>query len=209
MPFAVLDIIVVVVVLISAVLAMVRGFVREVLSVAAWVAAVAAAYFLYGSVLPLVKPYFESNTVATIVSAAAIFFIALIVASFLTMKVADVVIDSRVGALDRSLGFLFGAARGLLLLVIAMAFFTWLVQKPPAWVATARSKPLLDTLGARLMAALPDDIEAKIQDWSHRRQEGGADAGPAADDPADADPAPSTAAKQGIDRLIRNNGAKP
>ena len=54
MPFAILDIVVLVVVLISAVLAMVRGFVREVLSVAAWVAAVAAAYFLYGSLLPLV-----------------------------------------------------------------------------------------------------------------------------------------------------------
>jgi membrane protein required for colicin V production len=207
MPFAILDVIVLVVVLISAVLAMVRGFVREVLSVAAWVAAVAAAYFLYGSLLPLVKPYFDSNTVATIVSAAAIFFVALIVASFLTMKMADVVIDSRVGALDRSLGFVFGAARGLLLLVIAMAFFSWLVQKPPTWVASAKSKPLLDSLGARLMAALPDDIEAKIQDWSHRRQDAGADA-TSADEPADAPP-PSDSAKQGLDRLIRNNGAKP
>jgi membrane protein required for colicin V production len=209
MPFAILDVIVIVVVLISAVLAMVRGFVREVLSVAAWVAAVAAAYFLYKSLLPLVKPYFESNTVATIVSAAVIFFVALIVASFLTMKIADAVIDSRVGALDRSLGFLFGAARGLLLLVIAMAFFTWLVQKPPAWVASAKSKPMLDSLGARLMAALPDDIETKIQEWSRRQQEAGADANPAADEPADADPGPSDTAKQGLDRLIRNNGAKP
>lgn len=207
MPFAVLDVIVVVVVLISAVLAMVRGFVREVLSVAAWVAAVAAAYFLYGFLLPVVKPYFPSNTVATIVSAAAIFFIALIVASFATMKIADVVIDSRVGALDRALGFVFGAARGLLLLVIAMAFFTWLVDnKQPTWVANARSKDMLLGLGERLKAALPDDIEAKIQDWSRRRHEG--ETGPSSEAPAD-DPAPTTAAKQGLDRLIRNNGAKP
>ncbi|CAN5178997.1 CvpA family protein [soil metagenome] len=209
MPFAVLDIIVVVVVLISAVLAMVRGFVREVLSVAAWVAAVAAAYFLHGYLLPFAQQYFASNTVATIVSAAAIFFVTLIVASFLTMKIADVVIDSRVGALDRARGFLFGAARGLLLIVIAMAFFTWLVDnKQPSWVANAKSKDVLLALGDRLMRALPDDIEAKIQDWSRRRREGG-DTAPAADDTPDADPAPGPAAKQGIDRLIRNNGAKP
>ena len=67
MPLTVLDVIVIVVVLISAVLAMVRGFVREVLSVASWVAAAAAAYFLYKPVLPLVQPYIDSNTVATIV----------------------------------------------------------------------------------------------------------------------------------------------
>ena len=135
MPLTILDIVVIVVVLVSATLAMVRGFVREVLSVASWLAAVAAAYFLYKPIVPLVKPYIESGTVATIVAAAAIFFIALIVASYITTKISDFVIDSRVGAIDRGLGFLFGAARGLLLLVIALLFFNWLVTPPPAWVA--------------------------------------------------------------------------
>jgi len=55
-----------------------------------------------------------------VVAAAAIFFIALIVATYITMRVSDLVIDSRVGAFDRALGFLFGAARGILLLVIAL-----------------------------------------------------------------------------------------
>ena len=86
MPLTVLDIVVIAVVLISAILAMVRGFVREVLSVASWVAAVAAAYFLYKPVVPLVQPYIESSTVATIIAAAAIFFIALIIASYITMR---------------------------------------------------------------------------------------------------------------------------
>ncbi len=102
MPVTVLDVIVLVVVLISAILAMVRGFVREVLSVASWVAAAAAAYFLYKPVLPLLAPYIESKTVATIAAAAAIFFIALIVATYITMKISDFVIDSRIGAVDRA-----------------------------------------------------------------------------------------------------------
>src|SRR6185437_7052283 len=98
MPIEVLDVVVIVVVLISAVLAMVRGFVREVLSIASWVAAAAAAYLLYKPLLPLVEPYFHSEQIATIVAAAIIFFIALIVASYITMKISDWVIDSRVGA---------------------------------------------------------------------------------------------------------------
>ena len=135
-------------------------------------AAVAAAYYFYGALLPFVKPYLESNTVATIASAAVIFFIALIVASYMTMKIADFVIDSRVGAVDRALGFLFGAARGLLLVVIALYFFDWLVNPPPTWVASAQTKPMLDALGERLVAALPADIEATLQ-----RRRGGSGAG--------------------------------
>jgi membrane protein required for colicin V production len=214
MPFTILDVIVIVVVLISAVLAMVRGLVREVLSVASWVAAVAAAYLFYGSLLPFVRPYFDSNTVSTIVAAGVIFFIALIVASFVTMKIADVVIDSRVGAVDRSLGFFFGAARGILLLVVALLFFKWMVDPLPKWVADAKSRPMLDTLGERLMAALPDDIEAEL---NKRRGGGGGSGGGTTENPApeesgdavpepDADPGPSNAARQGLNRLIQGGG---
>jgi membrane protein required for colicin V production len=162
MSLTILDVIVVAVVLVSAVLAMVRGFVREVLSIASWLAAAAAAYLFYKPLLPLVRPYFESGTVATIVAAAAIFFIALIVASYVTMKISDLVIDSRVGALDRAFGFLFGAARGVFLMVIALLFFGWLVPNPPGWVVNASTKPVLDDLGDQLVAALPEDIEATI-----------------------------------------------
>jgi hypothetical protein len=55
------------------------------------------------------------------------------------------------------------------------------------------------------MAALPDDIEAKIQDWSRRRIDGG-ESGPATGEPADTEPNLPDTAKQGLDRLIRNNG---
>jgi membrane protein required for colicin V production len=173
MSISPLDIIVAVVVLISAILAMVRGFVREVLSVASWVVAAGAAYYFYKPLVPLVQPYVESSTVATIVAAAAIFFVALIIASYITMKISDFVIDSRIGAFDRILGFCFGAARGVLLVVIALLFFDWLVQKPPSWIATAQTKPVLDNLGEKLMAALPEDFEASVMK-RFRHQEGGA-----------------------------------
>ncbi|MCB1488243.1 MAG: CvpA family protein [Bauldia sp.] len=211
MPVTVLDVIVLVVVLISAVLAMVRGFVREVLSVASWVAAAAAAYYFYKSLLPLVAPYFDNKTLATIVSAAIIFFVALIVASYITMKISDFVIDSRVGAVDRAFGFIFGAVRGVLLLVIALLFFNWLVPAPPAWVADARTKPFLDNLGEQLMAALPEDAEATLLN----RIKGAAGGGGASDDAADTgapDAAPGDAAEPAydddqrgaIDQLIEN-----
>jgi membrane protein required for colicin V production len=207
MALTVLDLIVIVVVLISATLAMVRGFVREVLSVASWVAAVAAAYFFHRPVVPLIRPYIESATVSTIVAAALIFFIALIVASYVTTKISDFVIDSRIGAIDRGLGFVFGAARGVLLIVIALWFFNFLVAQPPDWVANAQSEPILRDLGEQLVLALPEDIESWIQ--NHTRGEDvvapAGDAPPADDAPGPGDPGYGTDTRQNLDQLILNS----
>jgi membrane protein required for colicin V production len=209
MPITILDGIVLIVVLISATLAMVRGFVREVLSVASWVAAAAAAYYFYRPVLALVTPYVESRTVATIIAASAIFFVALIIASYITMRIADFVIDSRVGAFDRILGFIFGVVRGVLLLVIALLFFNWLVSNPPGWVSQAATKPFLDGIGRSLMAALPEDAEATI--LNKLRGGSGDDSGTSSEPPPDTEeePAPGDPnynpnARQGLDQLIEN-----
>lgn len=163
MPITILDGIVIGVALFSAVLAMVRGFSREVLSVASWIGAAAAAYFLYPFLLPYAKTYTSSDTVALAGSAGVIFLVALIIISFITMRIADFIIDSRIGALDRTLGFLFGAARGILLIVVAMLFFNWLVpERQPTWITEAKSKPLLDNLGMKLIAMLPEEIDTSI-----------------------------------------------
>ncbi|MGC2224670.1 MAG: CvpA family protein [Methylocella sp.] len=159
-----LDLGLIAVVLISAFLAMLRGFTREVLAIASWGAAAVAAIYLHPLVLPYVKPYIAKDVIALAVAAAAVFFVTLIVVSLITIKLSDAILDSKVGALDRSLGFLFGAVRGLLLCVIAFVFFNWLVpaQTQPQWVKTARMRPLLQATGDQLMAILPDDPEGLL-----------------------------------------------
>ncbi|MEQ8450547.1 MAG: CvpA family protein [Nitratireductor sp.] len=163
MPITLLDGILIGFTLVSAVLAMVRGFSREILSIASWAAAAAAAYFFHPLVLPYVTPYIDNAQIALAAAAAIVFFVALIVVSVITMKVADFIIDSRVGALDRTLGFVYGAARGVLVIAVALLFFNWLVgENRPTWVAQAKSLPLLEGIGERLQALLPDDPEDSI-----------------------------------------------
>jgi membrane protein required for colicin V production len=163
MPITLLDGILVGFTLVSAMLAMVRGFSREILSVASWVAAAAAAYFFYPAVLPYVQPYLDHQQLAVIAAAGVVFVIALIIVTVITMKIADFIIDSRVGALDRTLGFLYGAARGILVVAVGLLFFNWLVgANPPAWISEAKSRPLLENIGARIQALLPDDPENSI-----------------------------------------------
>ncbi|KQW31020.1 colicin V production protein [Rhizobium sp. Root274] len=201
MPITIFDGIVIGVVLFSAVLAMVRGFSREVLSIASWAGSVAAAYYLYPLLLPYVKNYTSDDRIALAGSAGIIFIVALIVISFITSRIADFIIDSRIGALDRTLGFLFGAARGLLLLVVAVAFWNWLidVRQRPDWVNNAKSKPFLDSLVLKLEAVLPDDIEPQIRERILGREEPQADTtgdnAPAEQAPADQTPSDDTPAQ--------------
>jgi len=204
MPITLLDGIVIGFTLVSAMLAMVRGFSREVLSIASWVAAAAAAYFFYPAVLPYVQPHIDHDTVALAVAAAIVFFVALIVVTVITMKIADFIIDSKVGPLDRTLGFLYGAGRGLLVLSVALMFFNWLVDtNPPAWVANAKSRPLLEAIGTWVEGVLPDDPEDSILnklrgEEAHPPAAAGSGtetpAGAAAPTPPPADEAPSDAA---------------
>ncbi|RIY03516.1 CvpA family protein [Aureimonas flava] len=187
MTVTLLDAILIAIMLVSGLLAMVRGFSREILSVLSWVAAAAAAYLFYGRLTPFMSNYIHNEKVALVASAATIFFGTLIVVSFITLKIADFIIDSRVGAIDRTLGFLFGAARGLLLVVVAMVFFNWLTPpqsgNQPTWVSQARSKPMLDDLGNRLVGALPDDPQETIRE-RFGTPAPGTDSAPAGENPA-------------------------
>lgn len=185
MPITLLDGILVGFTLVSAMLAMVRGFSREILSVVSWAAAAAAAFFFYKPVLPYIQPYVENDKIAMAAAAGVVFIIALIVVSVITMKLADWIIDSRIGALDRTLGFLYGAARGILVVAVALLFFNWLAgAKAPAWIANAKSKPLLESIGAKLESLLPEDPENAILKKLNPNQPAAPEAPPAADAPA-------------------------
>jgi len=164
MPITLLDIVLIVVMLISALLAMVRGFMREVLSIIAWVLAAGATLYSYSKLLPFAKQYFNNDIVAAVAVVGGVFLITLLVVSVLTVRVSDMVLDSRVGALDRTLGFLFGLARGLVIVVVAFMFFTWLVpdRSQPEWVKAAKSRVVLTGTGQWLMSMLPEDPEATI-----------------------------------------------
>ncbi len=164
MPITLLDIIVLAVMLLSGLLAMIRGFMREILSIAAWGAAALTTLYAFNKLLPTAKTYFNNDTIATIAVIAGVFIGTLIVVSIITVRISDMILDSRIGALDRTLGFLFGLARGLLIIVVAFLFFAWLVpeKQQPDWVRSAKSRVVLQGTGDWLMSLLPDDPENTI-----------------------------------------------
>jgi membrane protein required for colicin V production len=161
-----LDIFLIAVMLISGLLAMVRGFMREIMSIAAWGAAAIAAVYSFPRLLPIANQYFASwnEWLVKGIVLGGVFLATLIIVSIFTVRISDKILDSRIGALDRTLGLLFGLARGLIIVVVAFIFFDWLVpqKSQPQAVRSAKSRVVLQSTGDWLMSLLPDDPETSI-----------------------------------------------
>lgn len=164
MPITWLDILLLAVMLVSGVLAMIRGFMREVLSITAWVLAAVATVLLYERTLPFAESNLGSGVISKVVVIVGVFLLTLIIASIITARISDMILDSRIGALDRTLGLIFGLARGLLIVVVAFYLFTWFVpaNKLPEGVRDAKSREALQATGRWLQSLLPQDMDSII-----------------------------------------------
>jgi membrane protein required for colicin V production len=151
-----LDIIVIVVVLLSAALAFARGFIREVLSIVSWIGAAVIAYYGYSYVAPFAERFLPKGPFANLAAAAGVFIVALIVLSILTAAISRRVSQSKLSSFDRVFGLIFGVVRGAILVSLAYLALNWFLppEKPrPDWIAQARSLPMLQS-GANTIESL-------------------------------------------------------
>lgn len=154
-----------VLVLISAILATARGLTREVLSLATWAGSAAIAIYMWQYHPEIAREYIAEQIVADIATVVVTFIVALIVLHLLTMRIADFVVDSRIGPIDRTLGFVFGVLRGILIAIVITIFGTWLLPNNlPSWAAEAQTLPHLQNMGRTLISMLPEGLEQQVTD---------------------------------------------
>lgn len=133
--FTLADGVVALVVLVSAMLAYNRGVTREVLAIGGWVVAGLAAFYFAPMVSPLVLEIpvvanilRSSCTLTVLASFAIVFAFALLVLSIFTPVLSSAVQGTILGPLDSALGFLFGIARGALLIGVLYLLYDLLVN---------------------------------------------------------------------------------
>lgn len=152
-----------VLVLISAILATARGLTREVLSLATWAGSAAIAIFMWQYHPEIAEGFIDDKTVAAVATVIVSFIVSLIILHLITMRIADFVVDSKIGPLDRTLGFVFGVLRGILIAIVVVIFGLWLLPNNlPTWASESKSLPMLRNLGDNLIAALPDNLEEQV-----------------------------------------------
>lgn len=173
----VVDLAVVGAVLLSGVMAYARGFVQSALSLAAWVLSGLASLWLLDWAGSLVMPLVGDSVIARAVGALCVFVAAIVILTFAIVPLASVIAASVLAPLDRALGFIFGAIRGL---VVVSALYIFLFASGlvftecPEYVRNARTLPVV-LYGAHMLAVMaPETVQMTNHGCSAR---GAADAG--------------------------------
>ncbi len=158
-----LDLGVIGIVVLSAIFAFARGFVREALSIVAWVGAAAITLYGFNWVYAQVEPLVHDRLLSQLTTGLGLFVISLIVLTILTGIVARSVRASGLSPIDRTLGFIFGLARGAFLVCLAYLLLAVSVQPNdwPGWIRDAKSKPYLHEGADVLRGFLPESLKAK------------------------------------------------
>ena len=173
--FTIIDGVVAIVIIVSAILAYSRGFVRESLAIAGWVVAAVAAYYFAPKAEPLIrevpvlKDFLAGSCELSIIAAfAAVFALALVIVSIFTPLFSSAVQRSALGGVDQGLGFLFGVLRGVILVAIAFVVYDRLVLADTIeMVDNSRSAKVF----ARVQDRINDSIPADAPGWITARYE--------------------------------------
>jgi len=158
-----LDLAILGVIAISAIFAFARGFVREVLSIVAWIGAGLTTLYAFNHVYRLVIRFVTTPLLADLIAGAGLFVTSLIVLTILTGYLARFVQSSALSPIDRTLGLIFGVARGVFL--VSLAYLVLDISLPqndrPGWIKQAKSEPFLAQGAELLRGALPEPLQMK------------------------------------------------
>jgi membrane protein required for colicin V production len=151
-----LDIIVVAVVAVSGLLAFVRGFARELLSIIAWIGAAVVTYYFFEPSRVIARSVMRP-WLADVVAPCVLFIVCLIVFSIITGVLSNQVRQSSLGAVDRALGMIFGVARGAIVVCAAYMVMTQFLKPEdrPNWVVQAHTRNLLEAGAQQLRDLIP------------------------------------------------------
>ncbi len=164
--FTIIDGVVAGVVVISAILAYSRGLVREILAIVGWAVAAVVAFVFAADAEPLIKeiPVLRdligsSCELSILSSFAAVFGVALIIVAVFTPIFAGAVQRSAIGGIDQGLGFLFGVARGALLVAVAFILYDRIVPEDQgmAMVTESKSRQIMASTQAKLEEMIPTE----------------------------------------------------
>ena len=159
------DIIVVAIIGLSALFGFVRGFLREVLSIGAWIVAGLATYFGLPYLRPFALQYISHELIADVATGVAIFLVVLVVASVISHVITRSVRESALGPLDRSLGVLFGIARGAVIVSVALLICDnfYAPDNRPQWLKDARTLPVVQIGADFVRQFVPASVAAQAQ----------------------------------------------
>ena len=170
------DLAIAIVIVLSVLMGIVRGFIGEVMSLASWIAATVAAFMFGGRVADLFGASIDMPSARAALGYALVFIVVLLIGALVTWLLRKAVKGSGLSGTDRMLGLVFGLVRGALVVVVLVLLAGLTPFPRDAWWHESRALPTFERLATQLLAKLPESVARRF-DWR-------ADAPPAAPSPA-------------------------
>jgi membrane protein required for colicin V production len=145
-----------------------RGLVQEVLSLAAWVLAAFAIFYLHQPLTQALGKYLETEPATSIFAFALLLLIPYAAMKVIANNVGKASRNSIIGPIDRVLGFGFGLLKGAVIVVLAFSILAlgydriWELEGRPVWITTGKTYPIVDAF-SRDMVAIIAERRAKLQ----------------------------------------------
>ena len=172
LPINTFDVILLSLLIVSSLIGLMRGFIREVLSLGSWVAGAWVTLNFFDDCRRLLQNYIESDVIAGVAAVLLLFTASLIGFSLASRFISKVVQSiGLIGPVDRSLGFFFGLTRGAMLICVGYIVTLQMVPaqaKEPDWVTGSVLLPQVAKLSELLQKAVPGTL-VKPSDYSLAR----------------------------------------
>lgn len=155
--FNLTDIIIVSVIVLSGIFAFARGLVKEILAILSWMGAALATFYGFHQASLYARKFITTTYIADIAAGAILFVVTLLIMSLISRFISDRIRGGSRGFIDRSLGFVFGIARGAAVIILAYLALAWAIppKDQPAWLAEAKTIPLIKQSADYLKTMVP------------------------------------------------------
>lgn len=156
------DLVILGILLVSLVVSLVRGFIKEVFSILVWAAAIFAAFQVAGPFAEALEPVIDLPSARVIIAFAAVFVLVLVIGGLISFLVGKMVEKTGLSPTDRLFGALFGLARGLVIVVVAVMLMrvTPFAQDP--WWHESRLMPTFESMAEQARDWLPESVRGLL-----------------------------------------------
>lgn len=156
------DLVILAVIALSALISLVRGFVKESISLGTWVIAGLIAITYFRTLSIYLEPYIESPTLSLAVAFAVLFVATLIVGAIINFMVSQMVSKTGLSGTDKMLGVVFGAARGVLIVAMVVLFAGLTPMPQESWWQSSALIPYFQNIAAMIQQWMPEDIASRF-----------------------------------------------
>lgn len=158
-----IDYTIIAIIALSVLISVMRGFVREVISLVIWIAAIAVSFIFYRYIADLLVNFIHSDSVRLVVSFVGLFLVTLVLGMLINYLIGQLVANTGLSGTDRVLGIIFGIARGILVVVLLMMLVSLTpFAKETSWQQSVLI-PQFQPLETWLSSFLPESMQNHIE----------------------------------------------